>query len=203
MNKAIAYPLAGGTALYLALTGCATRGDVRTLRDQLTVERQARVELTDRVRQVETKPLLEGPIEILKDRAPFEYGSVLGALLSKYNDEKTREQAKQYSDVITVSPTNVRGFYRVHVGRDHNRDGKLTTGSGDRTYPVDGKQKWSFVLNEAELLQVLKDYMPNARQYQPATAPPVKSKQVRLKSFLRMPVNGRRQFRLPQKIDFY
>ena len=201
MNKGIVYGSVGAGLLYVLGTsaGCATRGEVRTLREQLAQERQARVELTDKLTKVETRPLIEGAIEILKDKTPFEYGSVLGALLPKYRNEATREKAKQYSDIITISPTPVRGMYRVHVGRDHNKDGKLTRDSGDRTYPVDGKDYWSFTLKEAELLQVLKDYMPNARQYQPATAPPVERKTDKPKPYLRRPINTLRQFSLPVK----
>ena len=200
MNKVITYPVAvGTTAVYVGLTaaGCASVGRVRGLEKELAQEKNARIELTDRLTKAETRPLLEGPIEILKEKAPFEYGSVLGVLLPKFKDRATRDKADQYSDIITVSSTLVRGFYKVHVGRDHNKDGKLTPGSGDRTYAVDGKNEWGFILNEAELLQVLKDYMPNARQYQPATAPPVERQPQKTKPFLRRPINSRRQVRLP------
>ena len=125
--------------------------------------------LDDRVRHVETKPLAETPLFVSKERNPLEYGTLLGALLPKYQDPKSRENAEKYADTIVISPTNVRGRYRVLVVRDVNRDKKLTPDI-DRTYAdvVGGKvMAVGFELTETELAQMLKDALPNVRQLAP------------------------------------
>ena len=155
-GRGIAYR-ALATALTLTVAGCATRGRVRTLEDEVE-------KLGAQVRSVEQKPLAEGPITVTKSQNPVEFGMLLGQLLNQYADRNSREMAEKHGNIIALFPTNDQRKYYAVVHRDTNDDAKVTRDQ-DRTYP-DGTGhniRIGFDLNSNNLPQNVRDWLLNAR----------------------------------------
>lgn len=130
--------------------------------------------LEQRMGAAETKPLLEAPIGIQKNKPDQveAFMSVLGIVAPMYQNGQARATAEARANLIEIYPTNERGKYKIVVGEDVNGDGKLTEGIdftlADRrgtTYVPD------FRVREELLLRIIRNALPHVREYQPPLSP--------------------------------
>lgn len=141
--------------------------------DRLSEEQKLRLnEQNARLERVERRPLYQSSISVLKEKTPYEFGTLSGRIFPLYQDAQSRMEAEINSDIIEIDPTNGRDpgtqepIYNVFIGHDLNKDGKLTPNI-DRIYPdrVGSEIKPRFELRERELIELIKDFLPFVRQY--------------------------------------
>lgn len=133
-------------ALLYAATGCASIGEVRELRQNVA-------NLETRVSGVEKRPFSESPVFLSKGKGYDEtFGRIIGVLLNKYKDPKSKKKAEKFANSVYLMPTNKHGSYTALVIRDMDGNGRLTPGV-DRVYTdkQGGKEIESFEIREGEL----------------------------------------------------
>ena len=144
--------------------GCATKGEVRQLRETLSNVKRDVGTIDNRVAQIETRPLAEEPIMLVQGRGYDKMlGMVLGVVLPRYQDSDSRKVAEKNANAVYLIPTGDRNAYNVVVMRDVNDDGLPTLGI-DRTY-VDnagGRIKEAFRVNKRELPREVLDWLGNS-----------------------------------------
>ena len=124
------------TSVAVGAAGCATRGHVNRLEDELSKVTRA---VNDRIGRVETIALSEGPIMLTQRDHPVEFGMLFRQVLNNYNNLEARKIAEREANALTIVPTVDPKWYWIVVMHDGNTsgqysDGKPTTGE-DRTYP--------------------------------------------------------------------
>lgn len=132
--KYVGVPVASA---YIALSGCATTKDLEKML----------------LRQTGNYLIVN------KDRSPYEYGAIMGALKAKhYSDSELAKNADKYADNIVISPTGLVDKYMALVFGDVNGDGEFTP-EVDRTYHdiVEGKFRPNFTMDGKELSETVKE----------------------------------------------
>lgn len=123
--------------------------------------------LEKRVASLEKKPNAEAPFMIKrgmeKDGKSLDelYGWLRGVTIPQYNNPKSRADAEQKSDAITLVPTGLTGIYYAVVMKDVDNNSKPS--KKDITLPdeAEGKQTIQFVVDTNKLPEELKYMLLN------------------------------------------
>ena len=151
--KSAVYRGVGTVLLATTLGSCATIGSVQ--------------DLERRVSAVEIKPNAEAPFMIKrgmeKDGKSLDelYGWLRGVTMPQYNNSKSRADAEQKSDAITLVPTGLTGIYYAVVMKDGDNNSKPS--KKDRTFQDEagGKQTIQFVVDANKLPEDVKYMLLN------------------------------------------
>src|SRR3989338_5948271 len=146
----------GGAVLALgAATGCASISSVSRL------ERQVQA-LGQNVKRVKETPLADKPFMFTMGHGyDKDLGMLLQSVISKYEDPKSKEEARKYADAVTLVPLPNKGYYFAVVMVDDGN--QKPNEDGDRTLPDSkgGKLVHGQIIGGNDIPKSLKDRMIN------------------------------------------